>query len=181
MSSQQEQSDDESSEFVQQARWLLEWHDRRGEAITTRATAVLGFVGVVLALLLQAAQQEGFQPRWWTWVAIVITLLLLLTAGICAVIVVIPSETQMPSVEQLRRWWSEQIKDPSRDRNAAQIADSILFGQELTQSSPISTASRGATRRASWFKRSAIALLVALMPLALLIVDVLIRFERQRH
>lgn len=181
MSNQQEQSDDGSSEFLQQARWLLEWHDRRGEAITTRATAVLGFVGVVLALLLQAAQQDGFQPRWWTWVAIVITLLLLLTAGICAVVVVMPSETQMPSVEQLRRWWSEQIKDPTRALTGAQIAESILFGQEPTKDSPISAASRGATRRASWFKRSAIALLVALVPLALLIVDVLLRLERQRH
>ena len=31
----------DSADFIDQARWLLEWHNRRSEAFTTRAVAVL--------------------------------------------------------------------------------------------------------------------------------------------
>lgn len=39
--------------FIDQSRWLIEYHDKRGDSFTTRATALLGFSGVILVLLLR--------------------------------------------------------------------------------------------------------------------------------
>ena len=36
--------------YIEQARWLLEWHNRRSEAFVNRAVGVIGFDGVALAL-----------------------------------------------------------------------------------------------------------------------------------
>lgn len=38
-------NNDERAEFIEHAKWLLEWHNKRGEAFTTRAVALLGFKG----------------------------------------------------------------------------------------------------------------------------------------
>ena len=41
----------ETDAFTTQARWLLEWHNKRNNGFSTRSVAILGFTGVILALL----------------------------------------------------------------------------------------------------------------------------------
>lgn len=178
MSADATKPDDGSAEFLEQARWLLEWHNKRSEAITTRATALLGFVGVVLALLLQGSRIGGIDPQWWTWLLLVASLGGLLTTGVFALRAVLPQEVNMPSVSQLREWWAKQIAEPGRDRTGAQIAESILFGQDTDADSPISDAVMEASGRADDFKVAAIALLCTFAPVSGLVLDVLTRVGR---
>lgn len=170
--------DDGSIEFLEQARWLLEWHNKRSEAITTRATALLGFVGVVLALLLQGSSIGGIEPRWWTWLLLVTSLVGLLATSVYALFAVLPKKVNMPSVSQLREWWSKKIAEPGRGQTGAQIAESILFGQNTDADSPISDAVEEATDRAVNFKVAAWALLCTFVPLSGLVLDVLTRVGR---
>ena len=53
--------------FMEHARWVMEWHNKRAEGAATRAVAVLGFAGVTMALLVQGASLDGLEPTGWTW------------------------------------------------------------------------------------------------------------------
>ena len=72
---------DESAAFTEQARWLIEQHNNRSEAFTTRAVALLGFEGVILALLLQGAGLDGMTASGWTWTWLLLTIAALTRQG----------------------------------------------------------------------------------------------------
>jgi hypothetical protein len=65
---------DESAAFAAHARWLIEQHNKRSEAFTTRSVALLGFQGVILALLLQGAGIDAVDASRWTsaWLVLAI-------------------------------------------------------------------------------------------------------------
>ena len=50
---------DEIDAFKDQARWLLEWHNKRNDGFATRAVALLGFAGVIVALLPRGLDLSG--------------------------------------------------------------------------------------------------------------------------
>lgn len=144
-------SENDSADFIDQARWLLEWHDRRSEAFTVRAVAVMGFVGVVLALLVQGAGLKGIKPTEWTWLFLGGSLITLALAGIFAVLTLAPHRNVAPSVNQLRSWWKDHANAPVLGTGGPNIAESLLNSRDLSAESAVSSAKAEADKRGKRF------------------------------
>jgi hypothetical protein len=163
----------DSADFIEQARWLLEWHNKRSEAFTTRAVAVLGFVGVVLALLLQGAGLDDIKASGWTWTFLGASLLALVTSGFFAVLTITPQPTAVPSVAQLRHWWKRHAAGPVKGSSPPQIAESLLNSGDLSGVSAVSAAKEDADRRGWRFKVAVRGMVVAFLSLSLLLCNIL--------
>ncbi len=166
-------ANDESAEFIEHARWLLEWHNRRGEAFTTRAVALLGFNGVILALLLQGAGLDGIVATNWTWTWLVSSVVALLIAAILSLLTILPTEMRMPGIPQLRHWWKDHAEEPHAGYAGPQIAESLLYSKDLSGRSPISDAKAEADQRAKRFKAAITVMLVGFGLLSLLLFNVM--------
>lgn len=165
--------DNDSADFIEHARWLLEWHNARSEALTTRAVALLGFVGVILALLLQGSGLKGIEASPLTSILFVASVFVLLLCAFFALRTISPEPTAMPKVSQLRESWATYTAKPYPGTTAQQIAESLLNGQKLTEDSALSSALEHADSRAKWFSYSTKSMLVALLLLSLLLSDIL--------
>lgn len=163
---------DESSAFIEHARWLLEWHNRRGEAFTTRAVALLGFNGVILALLLQGAGLEGIVATNWTWTWLVMSVIALMAGALLSLLTITPTEMKMPGIPQLRHWWKAHSAEPYAGYTGPQIAESLLYSKDLTGRSPLSDAKAEADKRAKRFKWAVRAMLGGFVLLAFLLFNV---------
>ena len=159
--------------FTVQARWLLDWHNKRNDGFATRSVAILGFTGVILALL-----PRGLDPASGLhvtagirWTLIATTVFLLLTAAWC-LLVVAPQKTTAPSIEKLRAQWRDHAAGNTKHTAHGNIAESFLHGKDETGNSPIEQASAEATRRGRWFKFATFSMLAALACLAALVVQV---------
>ena len=170
--------DNDSADFIEQARWLLGWHNARSEAFTTRAVALLGFVGVILALLLQGSGLKGIDPSRWTWTLLVTSVLALLFSAFFALRTISPKVTAMPKVSQLRDWWVAHSAEPHPGTAAPQIAESLLNGKRIDEESAVSAALEHADSCAKSFTRSIRSMLVALVLLSLLLVNILLNAWR---
>jgi len=166
-------ANDESAEFIEHARWLLEWHNRRGEAFTTRAVALLGFNGVILALLLQGAGLEGIEATDWTWAWLIMSVTALLVAAFLSLLTITPTEMRMPGIPQLRHWWKAHAAKPSAGFAGPQIAESLLYSKDVTARSPISDAKDEADTRAKRFKAAIRVMLGAFVMLSFLLFNVM--------
>jgi hypothetical protein len=164
---------DESAEFIEHARWLLEWHNKRGEAFTTRAVALLGFNGVILALLLQGAGLEGIKATVWTWIWLGSSVTALLIAAVFSLLTITPTEMSMPGIPQLRHWWKAHAAEPHAGFAGPQIAESLLYSKDVTGRSPVSDAKDEADKRAKRFKVAITTMLVGFALLALLLFNVM--------
>ena len=170
--------DNDSADFIEQARWLLGWHNARSEAFTTRAVALLGFVGVILALLLQGSGLKGIDPSRWTWTFLVSAVLALLLSAFFALRTISPKITAMPKVSQLRDWWVAHSAEPHPGTAAPQIAESLLNGKGIEEVSAVSAALDHADSCAKSFTWSIRSMLVALVLLSLLLFNVLLNAWR---
>lgn len=159
--------------FIEQARWLLEYHDRRSESVSTRAVALLGFAGVVLALLLQARLPDRVVVTGCIKTLFVVTVAaVLVTAGLC-VYVLTTRQLIAPAVGQLRKNWRSWALSPrSRGSAASDVAESLLRGKRLEKESPLDATINAANRRASAFSWAVRALALALFPLTVLLIAV---------
>lgn len=170
--------DNDSADFIEQARWLLEWHNARSEALTTRAVALLGFVGVILALLLQGSGLKGIDPSRWTWALLVASVFALLISATFALRTISPQVTAMPKVSQLREWWAAHRAEPHPGTATPQIAESLLNGMRVNEESAVSAALEHANSRAKSFSWSIRSMLVALVLLSLLLINILLNSWR---
>lgn len=166
-------SKNDSADFIDQARWLLEWHNRRGETFTTRAVALLGFVGVFLTLLLQGAALRGITATSWTWVFLGGSLAALLWSGLFAVCAIAPREIVVPKVNQLRHWWKVHAAEPYPGTSAPKIAESFLNSSDLSKISAVSSAMEAANQRGKHFRKAVGGMLVAFFFLTLLLCNIL--------
>jgi hypothetical protein len=157
---------DEAQAFTEQARWLHAYHDKRSETIGLRAATVLGFVGLVSALLPPGLVLGKGKIDYTTGVranVVAVLVLLLLAAGCCLRTLALRKAT-VPSGEQLREQWTAYARGGVRGLVHAQIAHSYLGGDR----DPVGDASKEADSRAKWFKAAvgflatAIAALVSL-------------------
>lgn len=164
---------DESAEFIEHARWLLEWHNKRGEAFTTRAVALLGFNGVILAVLLQGAGLEGIDASGWTWAWLAGTVALLFASALCSLLTILPAEMVMPGVPQLRHWWKVHSGAPTAGFFGPQVAESLLFSKDVQGRSPLSDAKAEADLRAKRFKWAIRLMLGGFVALSLLVFNVM--------
>ena len=163
----------DSADFIEQARWLLEWHNKRSEAFTTRAVAVLGFVGVILALLLQGAGLDDISASGWTWTFLGASLLALVTSGLFAVLTIAPQPIAVPSVAQLRYWWKRHAAGPVKGSSAPQIAESLLNSNDINGVSALSAAKEDADHRGERFKIAVAGMVAAFCSLSLLLCNIL--------
>jgi hypothetical protein len=160
--------------YIEQARWLLEWHNRRSEGFVNRAVGVLGFDGVALALIVQAPSSDTSSPTALAWTLIGLLLAAFVVSAAFALATLWSVGVTAPSPEQLRGWWDRHRKNPKDGSAAPNIAESFLdsLGAGL---SPVAAAKDSADRRAKRFKLALAPLAVATPLLSLLAVDVLAR------
>lgn len=165
---------DDSLVFAEQARWLLEWHNTRSESFASRAVAVLGFDGVIMALLLQGFGIKGIAATAAVWVLLFITTALLLISAGYAVGTIVPHTVAMPSVRDLRAGWAAHAASPKPHYAGPLVAESLLHASNLNATSPLSAAKEeGDTRagRFSWAVSALFASMVALGILAFLLLS----------
>lgn len=167
----------DTRDYIEHARWLLEWHNKRSEALTTRAVALLGFNGVILSLLLQGIP-IAVEPSGWTWVWFGLTVVSLLVSAILALACVYATKVEMPSVQALREQWANHAAEPQDGAGVPQIGEDLVQGMTLNQPAPLTTAKAEADLRVARFKGSALALLFAVIFLAILITNVLLNVPR---
>lgn len=144
------------------------------EALTTRAVGLLGFVGVILALLLQGSGLKGIDPSQWTWAFLVASVFALLISAIFALQTISPKVTAMPKVHQLREWWGAYSAEPYPGTASPQIAESLLNSMRIDDESAISAALEHANSCAKSFSWSVRSMLLALIFLSLLLINILL-------
>lgn len=161
--------------YIEQARWLLEWHNRRSEAFVNRAVGVIGFDGVALALILQAPNTDLAPPGVLAWILTGLILASIVISAAFAAATMWAVGVTAPSPDQLRGWWNRHRNNPQHGLAAPNIAESFLDSQGAAGDSPVAAAREAANRRTARLKL-ALAPLAATIPLlALLAVDVLAR------
>ena len=159
--------------FIAQARWLLEFHNKRSDAFAARAVAMLGFSGVILALLPRALDLEKIvKPTAGFKISVAVMTVALLAAVGCCVAVLAPRQTSTASVEGLRKSWRLHLKGERLGKASRDLADSMLHGGSVTASSPVDSAYAEASVRGKWFKWSTRFLAIAIAGLAAIILQV---------
>ncbi len=163
----------DTRDYIEHARWLLEWHNKRSEALTTRAVGLLGFTGVILALLLQGAGIKTLDPTWVTWGIAVVTAGLIFASAIFALWCITTTSVEMPSVEELRAHWKTHMDNPVAGSGVPDMAEGLLNGSDLQGVSPVVAAKNEADTRAGRIKVAVILLLLGVAAVAVLAGNVL--------
>ena len=155
--------------FTEQAKWLIEYHDKRGDSFTTRATALLGFSGVILALLLRSPLPEGVNYTGCIQIAGIATISSLLVCAIFSLLTLAPGSSSAPGIEELRDKWTDWLDKEGRGKVLGDIADSYLMAHKGSKHVPVVMAHKRARWRAGYFMTAAGAMLTALVSLAILL------------
>lgn len=167
-------ANDEIDAFNDQARWLLEWHNKRNDGFSARSVALLGFTGVILALLPRGLDlDDRIEVTAGIRVALIATAALLLCAAAFCLLVLAPHRTTAPSIQQLREHWRDYADGKTVPRPQAQMAERLLHGRSVQATSPIDLAFQEANRRGRWFTFAVIFLGAALLTLTALVIQVI--------
>ena len=154
--------------FIDQARWLHGYHESRSSTLGTRGGVLLGFVGVMVALLPTGFTLARGRIKFTGWIEfnVVGALVVLVVAGACCLGTIATRKATIQNANQLRRQWHQYATGGPRGLVLAQIAHSYLGGS--ADLDPIAAAAGEADSRAIWFKwalRAAGAAVVALVAL----------------
>lgn len=159
--------------FISHARWLLEWHNKRNDGFATRSVAILGFTGVILALLPRGFDLGSeITANLGIKIALFATSGLLLVTAACCIGVLAPRRTGATGIEQLRDEWRTYAEGEGTDRPRQNIAEALLHGTTSVPDSPLNDAEQEASRRGWWFKRAVLALLASVVSLTALVTQV---------
>ena len=164
-----DEADEEIERFTEQARWLFAYHESRGESLYTRAVALLGFVGVILALLLGAGLPKGVEATCPIKVLFVLTVGALLVTSGCCLATFKTRESKIPSVDQLRRNWHDWVQETRQGSAAKDVAEMLLRAKELREDSALDWAMKTADDRARWFGHAVIFMGLSLASLIVLL------------
>lgn len=159
------ESAEEIGLFTEQARWLFEYHDGRSESLCTRAVALIGFVGVILALLLSAGLPGGVKVTWPIKLLFVVTLSMLLLTSACCLATLMTRELNVPGVEQLRENWHDWIVGSRRGSAAKDVTETFLTAKSLDARSALDWVRHTASARAVWFGRAVVFMALSLLSL----------------
>lgn len=162
--------------FIDQARWLLQWHESRSAGVTSRAVSTLGFAGVILALIPAGAASIDTRRHAGLEVALVLSCGALVTSAVLCLLVLAPMPSGAPQIRQLRTQWAEFLAmmaagSPGQSAIEANIAESLLHGSIIDGMSPLDLAKQEADRRAGLFRWATVALLVAVAGIAVLVLE----------
>jgi hypothetical protein len=108
------QSQTELEAFIAQARWLIEYHDRRADSLTTRATALLGFSGVILALLVRGGLPANVHVNPAIRITGIATIGSLLVCAVACLVTLLPGGATAPGVDELRAKWKGWVAKERR-------------------------------------------------------------------
>jgi len=164
----------DTAAFLEQARWLLAWHQERATGLASRAVSMLGFVGVILALVpagVSSSSDPGLPLR----ITMVCACFSLFVTAVLCLLVLAPRPAGAPQIRQLREQWADYVAQ-NRVRDlavATSITEGLLFGTLLDSPSPLDLAREDADGRAKWFKRATFGLLVSTGAVALLVLQLL--------
>jgi hypothetical protein len=163
----------ETEAFTAQARWLLEWHNKRSDGFESRAVAILGFSGVILALLPAGlGLSKGLKLTSGIKAALFLTAALLLVTAVCCVIVLAPRRSCAPQIEQLRQQWQRYSGGWVRGVAHQNITESLLHGKQARESSsPLERSFVEANARGRWFAGAMYFMLASLTALAIVVVQ----------
>ena len=115
-------------DHVEHGRWLLNWYSSTTESLQSRAVAVLGFTGIVLALAVQAfidiARSKTYEELRWV---IVVTAIPFLLSAVAAVVAITPRSSSFIAVDAARLDWHHQFEITAESPFAiATIGESIF-------------------------------------------------------
>lgn len=167
-------TDDEVQAFIDQARWLIEYHSQRGDAVITRSVALLGFTGVMLALV---ANLIGRNPAsdWFVKLALAGTLVALLLAAVNALLAIKTRHLEAPAIAQLRRNWDGWVHEKRRKAAAFDVAESLLKSSDLTSDSVVESVRNEAESRAQRLNCAAWSMLASVVLLTVSVIDLYFR------
>lgn len=178
--------------FLDQARWLLEQQQRRGEAFQQTAVALVGFDGVLLALLVSGGALTSTTRYTAAWWATIDGAGLFVVSAFCGVCAVLPRAiSTVPAAGTIKRWQKFRKKG-GFNRDALWFADMLLSATPVqgTPSShwsrmrttvrralrrseptlqPLEAAERLATTRGLWVLRAGGFLIAGLLSLLLVL------------
>ncbi len=88
----------DAKELLDEARWLHDYHVQRGESAQQRAVAILGFAGILIALVPVASARVA---GWQTWV-LAVGLALVVLSALTSAMVMIPARSRALTPDQIR-------------------------------------------------------------------------------
>lgn len=161
-------------DHVEHGRWLLAWYSGVTDSLQSRAVAVLGFTGIVLALAVQAfidiAKSKTYEDLRW---AIVVTAIPFLLSAVAAVVAITPRSSSFIAVDAARLDWHRQFETTAESPFAiATIGESIFNStDESSLLTPgVLTKARNEVRaRARWLTGAVVLLGIGITCLAVLI------------
>lgn len=157
--------------FVEQARWLVDYHGRRSDSFSTRAVALLGFGGVMLALVVRTSLPAGIKADTAVKVAIPVTLGFLVLGACCSLFALWPRKLSAPGVKQLRDNWSSWVNSERRDHATFDIAETFLGAKDLTKPGVLDSNYNEPNGRAMWFRAAAVCMVLSVVSLTVVLTD----------
>lgn len=166
---------DEAKAFVDHARWLVDYHNKRSDNFASKSVALLGFSGVILALFARTTLPNGAQVTLTAFILIVATTTLLLLTALMSLLTLFVTKVSAPSVDDLTRLWSDWAANSRRGKAHGDIAETYIRAKVPAESNPVKDAFDEADIRGRYFKGAAAAMLAAVAMLAALLI--LIAFQ----
>jgi hypothetical protein len=159
--------------LIEQARWLLDYHNDGSDRLGQRSVALLGFTGVVLALVPTALTvPSDLKTSGWLYASLYATLsALVVTAGLCLKALA-TKRTGAPAISRLRTQLRDHTTGTRTGKAHVDLAESLLHGLKVEATSPVDLAYAEANTRARWFRAATVALVVSLAALASLVVQI---------
>jgi len=165
--------DDEIAVFTEQGRWLFEYHDGRSESFCSRAVALLGFTGVILALLLRgSALPRGIDANCLLKTGFTSAVASLLITSVSCLATLRARRLNVPPVQQLRTNWYSWVGKKRRGSAAKDVTEMYLSAKNLDEDSALDWALKTASARGSWFGRAVFFMGLSLASITVVLADV---------
>lgn len=161
-----------ADEFLVHARWLSDYHRSRSRDVQTRAIALLGFTGVLTALLpnvVAALYDLPGDPSSVSRAALCSTAALLLTTAVCALQALRVRKGPSTSIEDVRQEWRKALDAGLEYDPVTSFTEWLLHGND-SRDSPVEADSKEANQRAGWLAAAASLLTGAVLIVVLLTV-----------
>ena len=114
------------SAYLDQARWLLEQQQRRGAGFQQTAVALIGFDGVLLAVLVSGdalGTVSRYDAAWWATIIGAASLVVSAAAG---VMTILPRQTNAVGAKDTLKGWAKLKKKGAWDRANQHFAEMLL-------------------------------------------------------
>lgn len=180
--------------FLDQGRWLLEQQQRRSDVFQQGAIALVGFDGILIAILASGdalGSTTRYSAAWW---AVIAGAGLFLVSALCGVVALIPRQTNTVPAASTVRAWREFRREGGFDRDALRFADMLLASKPKAAASrptwglrlrararkllalpkpkrqPLRAAEQLASVRGTWTLRAGVLLIAGLFALLVVLI-----------